>query len=71
MKPTKRKLSLNTQTLRHLTTQQLGRVHGGVSSLRDNACSTDNDTGCTNCDSSECIDAITIGPACSVGCGSN
>lgn len=46
MKPTKRKLSLNQQTLRNLTPAELHRVAGAVSSAQDSRCSTWNDTGC-------------------------
>jgi hypothetical protein len=46
MKPNKRKLSLHGQTLRHLSTDQLGRVAGGGSSARFTMCSTVEDTGC-------------------------
>jgi hypothetical protein len=46
MKPTKRKLSLQSQTLRHLAADQLGRVYGGLSSARGHFCSTWEDTGC-------------------------
>lgn len=46
MKPIKRKLSLQAQTLRHLTTDQLRQIAGGVSSARGTMCSTIEDTGC-------------------------
>ena len=46
MKSTKRKLSLHSQTLRHLTSEQIGRIVGGQSSARATMCSTVEDTGC-------------------------
>jgi hypothetical protein len=46
MKSTKRKLSLQAQTLRHLSSEQLGQIFGGLSSAKATMCSTVEDTGC-------------------------
>jgi hypothetical protein len=75
MKPTKRKLSLHAQTLRHLTTTHLGRVFGGVSSARGGQCSTLDDTGCLpsgndTCQTTNCTDnTCTYGLPCTLGNG--
>ncbi len=63
MKPSKRKLSLHAQTLRNLSTSQLGKVSGGFSSQRDNMCSTLEDTNCEY--TGQCP---TLGGSCITGC---
>jgi len=63
MKPTKRKLSLNAQTLRNLTPGQLGRVGGGISSAMETKCSTVEDTNCV-----ETGTCPTINGSCNTGC---
>jgi hypothetical protein len=69
MKSTKRKLSLHSQTLRHLSNEQLGQVFGGISSDAAGMCSTWEDTGCwpsanEYCASERC-------PTAAVGCTTN
>jgi hypothetical protein len=58
MKSIKRKLSLNAQTLRHLSIDQLGRVAGGMSSERAKLCSTVEDTGCLETGGGPCASYI-------------
>ncbi len=54
MKPSSRKLTLKTETLRNLSRAELGKVAGGVSSGKATWCSTWEDTGCVNTGASTC-----------------
>ena len=63
MKPMKRKLSLNPQTLRNLTPAQLGQVGGAYSSAMDTKCSTVDDTNCLETGQCE-----TLGGSCNTAC---
>ena len=58
MKSIKRKLSLHAQTLRHLTTDQLARIAGGISSNRGGWCSTLDDTGCLPSGNDYCASTV-------------
>jgi hypothetical protein len=70
MKPTKRKLSIQAQTLRNLSPGQLEQVVGAYSSARATMCSTKADTGCTPSGNDYCMStgcATAQGP-CSNAC---
>ena len=68
MKPTKRKLTLQSQTLRHLAIDELADVYGGLSSARGYVCSTKKDTGCEPTQQPSC--ATPTCPTEAVGCTS-
>jgi hypothetical protein len=68
MKSTKRKLSLHSQTLRHLSSEMLVRVQGGYGSFRADMCSTQEDTGC--CPTAQTFCATPLCPSEGVGCTS-
>jgi hypothetical protein len=69
MKSIKRKLSLRSQTLRHLTRDELGGIYGGISSDMANMCSTVEDTGCLPSGNDYC--ASDRCPTVAYGCTTN